>query len=294
MSLASSARAVARSTLPSSLYGKLRPLRAYWQEKIIVPTFYISALRQKAEFGHISFGPRMPLPGTAVLPKICEELGWAVQPYSPARQTRLTIFWPRSEDSFPPQPSHWINAKCTNIDKTRVAEASQRVFGASYLVDPTTHSGPMVRKSDRNAAHDGIVVNGPQPREAGYVYMQYIDNVRGNEVQDIRVIYMRGLLLFAYLKWRSIPDRFRNVNTRVEMVSTTDVMSASEMAGVEAMCRDIGMDYGEIDCLRDRSTGMLYAIDVNRTPWGPPIGLTEADSKSAVGIMAKAFSAAFP
>lgn len=35
-------------------------------------------------------------------------------------------------------------------------------------------------------------------------------------------------------------------------------------------CRIMGLDYGELDVLRDTEDGKLYVADVNNTPWDPP------------------------
>lgn len=37
------------------------------------------------------------------------------------------------------------------------------------------------------------------------------------------------------------------------------------------LCRALGLDYGELDVLRDVEDGKLYVVDVNNTPWAPPI-----------------------
>ena len=40
------------------------------------------------------------------------------------------------------------------------------------------------------------------------------------------------------------------------------------MAKILAVCREMGLDYGELDVLRDREDGRLYILDVNDTPSG--------------------------
>jgi hypothetical protein len=32
----------------------------------------------------------------------------------------------------------------------------------------------------------------------------------------------------------------------------------------------MGLDYGELDAVRDAASGRLYVLDVNNTPFGPP------------------------
>lgn len=271
----------------------LRPLRQMLKDRAQLADYREFACANEFKTGQISFSPKLPVRTMNVLPKICAELGWAVEKYNPRTPTRLTVFWPRTEGVFPAQPDGWINSRCLNIDKSRVAAASEKAFGFSYLVDPATHHGEMVSKSETNAVHDGIVLRGPSPRQPGRIYMRCVDNVQGDEVEDIRVIYMGGVLPFAYLKYRPIAQRFSNTNSRAEIIGTSDYIQPHEVAGIDLLCRDVGLECGELDCLRDRTDGMLYVIDVSRTPSGPPNGLSAEEKARAVRMMAPFFLKAF-
>jgi len=48
------------------------------------------------------------------------------------------------------------------------------------------------------------------------------------------------------------------------------VLSEEEADRVQRFCRGMGLDYGELDAVRDASSGRLYVVDVNNTPFGPP------------------------
>ena len=54
-----------------------------------------------------------------------------------------------------------LNARCRDISKTHVAAVFAEVFGYALAVDPTTHAGPLVEKSDANSTRDGRVLLGP-------------------------------------------------------------------------------------------------------------------------------------
>lgn len=63
---------------------------------------------------------------------------------------------PRTKDG-----AKLVNFDCRDISKTAVAEAFQRAAGYSLAVNPEVYAGPMVEKSEKNACHDGRVIEGP-------------------------------------------------------------------------------------------------------------------------------------
>ena len=80
---------------------------------------------------------------------------------------------------------------------------------------------------------------------------------------------------------------------------TSDVLSAIELDLVLQFCRAIGLDYGELDIVRDQEDGRIYIVDANNTPFGP---LTrdiqvrwyfDRQSWRALKYLAGAFRAAF-
>ena len=189
-------------------------------------------------------------------------------------------------DRLPPAPE-WrraLNAGLLDTGKRNVAAVFARAFGYGLAVDPRTHEGPCVAKSDRNSAHDGRVLDCPTSRvEAGTAYELLVDN-RSDErtVVDIRVPVVGGEMPFVYLKYRPLGDRFRNANSRVEIAPTGRVLSRVERARIRAFCRAIGLDLGELDVLRDAADGRIYIVDVNHMPFGPPRPMRPADASRAL------------
>ena len=51
------------------------------------------------------------------------------------------------------------------------------------------------------------------------------------------------------------------------------------------------LDWGGLDVLRDRKSGALYVVDVNKTDMGPPIALPMKDKMRAVRTLAAALRA---
>jgi hypothetical protein len=205
-----------------------------------------------------------------------------------------TIFWaPHEGPDEHPYPG-LINGHCTDIDKSTVASLFKKTFGYDYVIDPRTCRSPYVRKSELNAAHDGMVLFEPSEPEPDFVYQRLFNNELGNGlVEDLRLIYMRGVLPFLYRKQRAVASRFANENTDVSIERTSSFVTEGELRKVELLSRAIGIDYGELDVVRDRNDNLLYVLDINRTPAGPPNGLPKEQSDMAVKEMAAAFKAAF-
>jgi hypothetical protein len=242
--------------------------------------------------GALHFYPAKPPLSGSVIYKICRELGLSMEhginPDGP------TIFWPTSEYPSLEPLSDLINGHCIDINKTTVMRLFADAFGYNYGIDPRFYCGPYVRKSNLNAKHDGVECHAPSEPDPRYVYQRLINNSTAEGlVEDLRVIYIDGLLDFAYRKVRPITDRFSNTNSAVYIVRTSDVISAKEQEQIGSLCKTMGLQYGEIDTLRDRDDLRLYVVDVNRQPYGPPNGLPAKLAWRAVTDMAANFRRAF-
>ena len=163
-----------------------------------------------------------------------------------------------------------INLQCDDISKIKVEKEFQEVFGYGMAVDPETYTGVCVQKSDENAKHDGKVISCPMRPESGYIYQKLIDNTVGGEAVDIRVIIFKERIPFVVLRYKNLDDRF-NLTTHIAIKDPEEILSADEIEKIHAFCRRMGMDYGELDILRDNQDGRIYIVDANKTPSGPRI-----------------------
>lgn len=184
-----------------------------------------------------------------------------------------------------------INFNCRDISKSRVAEACAAAFGYPLTLDPAAHVGPAVEKSEINAAHDGRVVQCPIQAQAGRCYQRLIDS-RGldpNFVDDLRTSTVGGKATVVFIKRRPVTKRFQNTNTEVLLRTPDQVFSPAEQAQITAFTRHLGLEWGGVDVLRDRTDGRLYIVDANKTDMGPPIALNLADKIIATRLLAQAF-----
>jgi hypothetical protein len=184
-----------------------------------------------------------------------------------------------------------INFGCRDVSKTHVTRACERAFGNPLAVDPLKHIGPAVEKSEINAAHDGRIVQCPTAPIPGRVYQRVVDN-RSNDpnlVEDLRTCTVGGKPIVVFIKRRQVTKRFLNTNTEVVMRAPEDVFSPEEVRQIGAFTREIGLDWGGVDVLRDRNDGRLYIVDANKTDMGPPIALNLPDKLTATRLLAEAF-----
>lgn len=209
--------------------------------------------------------------------------------WAPGSAYRLT------EDLRRAVPRHVVNDTHFSCDKLNVQRVASAVLGYSSAVDPLTHIGPCVVKSRVNAAHDGFVTTAPlRYADAGKAYELLIDNrASDTEIVDYRLPIILGRIPLAYLKFRPLQTRFANDNSRVEIVRPEAVLSETELSQCIAFARCAGLEYGEIDVLRDRPSGRIYIVDANNTPYGPPNGLSQSDREDAIERLHNCIAPAF-
>ncbi|MEO0851331.1 MAG: hypothetical protein AAFY04_07985 [Pseudomonadota bacterium] len=193
-----------------------------------------------------------------------------------------------------PQPSARpsLNVGCYDIRKSVVARHFEQVFGYGLEVDPLTHHGPAVEKSEGNGKHDGEIVQCPLPAlKPGKVYQRLIDNTfDGADFVDIRTPVVGNTIPFVYLKRRRRATRFTNDNDRVDLINADAVLSASEQAQIIRFAQSMALDFGGLDVLRNREDGRIYIVDVNKTDMGPPSVLSGRQKMMAIRGLGRAFA----
>lgn len=184
-------------------------------------------------------------------------------------------------------PTSTLNARCLDISKSTVDRIWREVSGRGLSLDPLTSAGPMVVKSEENAMHDGRIISGPiRERRPGFVYQRLVDNRLGNHFVDLRTVILDGRIVLIYHKRHPEDDRFGfSPHT---WIAEPDVISVEERDAILVLAARMGLDYGEIDVLRD-ADGAIYVVDVNKTPFFPKI-LSDAEAKVVDRRMAAAFN----
>lgn len=163
------------------------------------------------------------------------------------------------------QKTRVINARCGDISKVRVEEIFKKVFGYGMAVDPRNFNGPYVKKSDINGQHSGQLQQAHAEPEEGYIYQRLINNRYENDLATIRTMIFDGTIPFTNYRIRTMSDRF-DVVRHALWVDTDQAFSKDEQEKILQFCKEFGLDYGELDILRDADDGKIYIVDVNNTP----------------------------
>lgn len=241
----------------------------------------------------VSFFPRKPRSYYAIWP-VCQLADVKIVD-DPAEADFHFFFEDREFRTAPPRaPSNKpaFNVGCHDIRKSVVSRVFGEVFGYSLSIDPKTHKGLAVEKSELNGKHDGRIVSCPvdQPR-SDRVYQRLVDNTfDGREFVDIRTPVVGGKAPFVYLKRRSRDLRFSNENHRVDLAPVDAMLSIDEQKKISEFTRAMALDFGGLDVLRDREDGRIYVVDANKTDMGPPSALSGDDKLKAMRGIADAFA----
>jgi hypothetical protein len=184
-----------------------------------------------------------------------------------------------------------INVNCPDISKERVHVVHQEALGYSMNLNPKTHVGLAVEKSDENAVHDGQEVICPIPfPKTDAVYQKVLDNTNEvGEYVDIRVPVISGKIPLVYLKFKTKKYRFTNKAHRATLHTPEELFSAEEIQHIEKYAAAMKVDFCEFDVLRHKGNQKIYIIDVNKTPYGPPDPLNARDKVNALKRLSDAF-----
>ena len=67
-----------------------------------------------------------------------------------------------------------------------------------------------------------------------------------------------------------------------------EMLGRAEIAQIERFCQAMQLDWGGLDVLRERETGRLYVVDVNKTDTGPAVVLSWKDRARATTLLSEA------
>lgn len=238
----------------------------------------------------VSFYP-MRLEPTAALAHVLTRLGVRIGHFG--APVELTVAWETGtwlkDIDFRRLPNDALNRHCVDISKTTVDRVWADLAGYSISLDPLWTTGPLVVKPDQNGRRAGRVVEGPlRERKTGRVYEKLIDSRDGDKIWSTRVALMCGRIVNAYAKWRPYPQWFRGHEMTVP-VAPDELFSADEQRLMLQFAVAIGMEYGELDVLRDKESGLIYVVDANRTPVRPK-GLDPKHDDAWFGPITEAFA----
>jgi len=182
-----------------------------------------------------------------------------------------------------------INGGCANVSKTLVASEFEAVAGYALRLDPERHVGAAVEKSEENGLHDGRIVECPTPPVSGKCYQHFIDSSDGETAYDYRTTVIDRVPRFVLVKSKPPADRFSIHNAAVEYRELEHVFTAAEAALLSKFAQKMQLDWAALDVLRDRHSGRIYVVDVNKTDTGPAVDLSSRDREQLKRAIARGF-----
>ena len=236
-----------------------------------------------------NFHPMRPEPKTSIA-HVVRRLGVRIH-FGPA-DSGFNVAWDTgtwfSSKAARELPRSALNARCLDISKTTVDRIWAEVCGYTIAVDPLTTVGPIVVKPDENGRRGGRVVQGPlKSRKQGHVYQRLVDTQVGDRVLQIRPVVIGREIVLVYEKWRSYPYWFKAAELTIPK-TVADFFSEEQAAMLLQFAQAVGLEYGELDVVRDEGTRLIYVVDANRTPMRPK-GLPLESEDAAFAPQAEAF-----
>lgn len=183
-----------------------------------------------------------------------------------------------------------LNGALTDISKSRVATAFEAAAGYPLRLNPEAHVGVAVEKSEENGAHDGRIVICPTLAEQGKTYQHFVDCADGETAFDFRTTIIDRKPVFVLVKCKPAAQRFSIHNVSVVYRELEDVYSEAEVELLTRFAAIMQLDWAAIDVLRDRMSGRIYVVDVNKTDTGPAVDLSAADRSRLKQRLRSAFS----
>ncbi len=243
----------------------------------------------------ILFTPQTPSPGYVIY-KLCALAGYKII-HDPCRRYDLAFKFHDSTVTSPefraciPEEMPVINGSSLDISKQQVGKTLEKVFGYSLLIDPLTYRRTALMKSNGNSTHDGHIVECPlssaRDLSRGTICEKMIDNSTPDGYYlDYRAPVFGKTIPLVYMKYRKPEDRF-TTPSRSRTVTPRSVFSSEEIRRIIVFAREMGIDYGELDILRDNADGRLYIVDANNTPFGPHHGFTLKQQQAVLPILAR-------
>lgn len=205
-----------------------------------------------------------------------------------------TIYFEDQTKAEPPPPQHAraFNFGVGDVSKSYVARMMEQAFGYPLAIDPETYHGAAVEKGEGNGVHDGRLVQCPIAPAPGKAYQRVIKTEGADGwAYDLRTACVGGRPIAVYVKQKPAAARFSIQNTSVVVKAPEEVFSPREIAQLQHFCAVMKLDWGGLDVLRERESGRLYVVDVNKTDTGPAVVLSWKDRARVTKLLSDALRA---
>lgn len=248
----------------------------------------------------ILFYPEMPEPDSVVY-QLCEYLDFTLS-NNPTQSFDIafkyfdaTFFSADLLDILADIRDVVVNAHSLDISKQTMGEIFAEVFGYAIAINPTQATGLGVSKSNINRLRDGQCLTlpiAPAEVKSYLVYQKFIDAEQDGQWLEYGVPIYDAFIPTVLLQSRPSSHATANFSdqfTNIQLVNVNNIFSEQEQQQLVTFAKKLGLDYGELDVLRDRHDGKIYVVDINNTPCEFPQNLTAATKKLLIKKLSDAF-----
>ena len=206
-------------------------------------------------------------------------------------KANVAFYFEDTTEGDPPPAGNLIqlNAACTDISKSRVADVFSDVSGHALRLDPEMHQGQAVEKSEANGLHDGRIVQCPRKAASGKTYQRLIDSSDGTTAFDYRTTIIGRVPRFVLVKTKPASNRFSMHNDTVVYRELAEIFTVSEIDIITRFAEAMALDWAALDVLRDAASGQIYIVDVNKTDTGPAVDLSWRDRSRVMCAISQHF-----
>src|SRR5690606_14183748 len=117
---------------------------------------------------------------------------------------------------------------------------------------------------DLNGAGSGSLVDCPiEAPEPGYVYQRFVDALdEDGNLEEIRITIVGDRIPVVRVRAKPLdPAKIKEKHVKIVVRDATDVFTPEEIALIVRLAHRIGVQFGELDVLRDRHDGRIYVVD---------------------------------
>lgn len=210
-----------------------------------------------------------------------------IQPTGTVEDFDVGIYWPlwgviNKPDDFvisqAVKGKPFINWQLNNCTKFAVDQYFTTAFGYSSLIQPgfngycvakpSLHGGWQIKYPEEAPDNTDVAMG-----DRKYIICQKEINIykEGVGLTEFRV-FVFGKNIFIVERRKRKNQKFISVATKFILHrDSTKIFSPDELYKIFKFCRVSGLDFGEIDILRDWDTGFLYIVDINNIAGGVKI-----------------------
>ncbi len=255
--------------------------------------YFSKVLEKTSNRKRIMFYPKKPDKRFAIY-KICHFLGCSMTDKTEEKYD-LAINLGLSVPEKISKETKTLNINCVDITKRNVESVFANAFGYKLSINPLTFKGKCVKKPNQNASGIGTIIQCPISKiDKNYSYQKIINSeTNSGKLLNMRVPILDKNIPFVYLRFKKKEELLNDTTSKgVKIKKATDVFSKEERKKIISFCEKIGMDYGELDILRDKADKKIYIIDANNTPFGPHY-LPKKETEKALNLLSNAFEKEF-